>query len=149
MKPIKFCDKHNCDKVYLSSKRWHCKLCANEWRAIWSKSIDQRHKDVLRQKKYDKKYPDKKRDRQIKYRKNNREKENLRIRLWIKNNPDFNKKRQIKECAGLTDCYVKTRLKSTGIKNPTPEIIEQKRLQLKITRKIKQIENETRKTITL
>ena len=62
-------------------------------------------------------------------------------KIWIKNNPckkaAYVKKRNDKICSELTDAYVRGQLVSKfGVKNPPQELIELKRVQLKIHREI-------------
>lgn len=46
---------------------------------------------------------------------------------------------QKKQVEKLSDFYVRQRLAVAGVRNPTPEMIEEKRLQLKIIRKANEL----------
>jgi hypothetical protein len=68
----------------------------------------------------------------LKYSKNNRDKFNKYARANSEN---------------LTDRYIKNQLKMAGFAQTTPEIIEQKRMSLKIKRTIKQINTELKQAL--
>ena len=52
------------------------------------------------------------------------------------------RKKSNKRTENLSDSYIKTVLRQTGLKNINNEMIEEKRLSLKIKRKIKQIQTQ-------
>jgi predicted nucleic acid-binding Zn ribbon protein len=113
--------------VLFTSKQKRKKVCSNNCaRKFWIKNNPERNKEIAQ-----KWYSSNKQKYNI-IRNNTRSKNILRYKKIEKNNND-------KARLMLLDGYVKQRLVSVGVNNPTNEMIEQKRLQLMIKRKIKQL----------
>ena len=81
------------------------------------------------------------------YRKANPEKEKAYSKAYYKANPEKIKARSKKAMETISQSYIATRL-HIPISLLTPELIDQKRLQLKIIRLINQKQNENKSIIT-
>jgi len=78
-----------------------------------------------------------------KYVMENRDKVRHRKKLWdIKRDPDLRKAYNRRSRLELLDTYVIKKLKDQGIINPSKEIIEQRRLSIKLKRKINEIQRK-------
>jgi hypothetical protein len=97
-----------------------CKSCKIIHRAKYNKELRKTEKHIQTTKNYIRK----------------RNKSNIKHQKW--NSKNIN---------DLGDSYLKQRLKWQGFKNPTPEMIEEKRLALKIIRQIKTIKTQLNKQL--
>ena len=108
--------------------RWTgCRDCKNSNKKEWSKKNPERIRE------------NKSRD----YEKH-KEKRMAQQKIWRKANPEKRavqvKKRNLRICKDLTDAYVRGQIASKiGVKNPPQELIEAKRVQLRITRVLREM----------
>ena len=136
-------------KYYYKGKpflRNTCKACVNKMeRARYWKDDNIKIQAKLRKREWNKKHPEKARETSRKWRNNNRDKANALSVEWVKKNPDKQTFMQARLRNNLSDGYVKQQIKrQTGIPtaNIPDDIIELKRLQIKLNRKIKQKKSE-------
>lgn len=106
--------------------RYTCKQCRWEYDRKW------RAKNL-----------EKERTRARNYRADNLEKVRERSREWVRKNPEKMRKGASNRCEMLYDSYLRIALKRCNLPI-TPEMIDYKRIQLKLYREIKNQQNDER-----
>ena len=115
-----------------------CKKCHCVATRIWQKNNPE--KVIKSQRLYDKKNLEKNSKRMSIWRENNYERNIQNARQWTKNNPDKIKQYSKKQAVNLSDSMVRSIIRINKEDCP-PELIEVKRLQLKIKRLCKTSKN--------
>jgi len=125
----RFCPRHEHGKTgstvrYIKTRR--CVACNIENSVRYQKRSDYKEKRKPRDKKWERKNPEKRKKYWTAYNKRHRERNNKEYR---------------EACQKLTDRYVRDRLRAVGIKDITKEMIEAKRYQLQLHRLLSEAKN--------
>jgi len=139
--------KHGCSRElpinYFTKNRYMCKLCDSAYNQLRRLRNPKLHK-----KSYTKSYHELGGKEKMKiYRSTEigRKKVKINSKKFYKRHPTYRDDRMRMERENLTDNYIKASLKSHNIHDPSPELMQAKRLQLLLYRKLKHLKDEQRK----